>query len=177
MYLSQRNLNEARSQSSAALSATSPDDQETKVEINAVQCLIEVAAGAGNKGRLLCEEASKVDLGPGSLSHKAHVLLALAEAQLETGDAKGCVDTTNQAQPILAKLHEAEREWRAWLLAARASQQLGKSDAMRQQISNAQALLDSLKDKWGAEAFSSYLSRTDVQLAQQHLDRLLAMQN
>jgi tetratricopeptide (TPR) repeat protein len=174
MYLSQRKLNDARSQSSLALSAASHDDLETKVEINAVQCLIEVAAGAASKGRLLCEAAAKANLEPSSVSHKAHVQLALAEAKLETGDATGCVDTSVQAQQIFAKLHEGEREWRAWLLAARANQRLGNLDAMRQQLSSAQALLNALKEKWGSEAFSSYLSRPDIQLAQQQLERMLA---
>ena len=174
MYLSQRKLNEARSQSSLALSAASPDDLETKVEINAVQCLIEVAAGAANKGRLLCEQAANVDLEPASVSHKAHVQLALAEAKLETGDAAGCVDASLQAQQIFAKLHESEREWRAWLLAARASQRLGNLDGMRQQLSNAQALLNGLKEKWGNEAFNSYLSRPDIQFAHQQLSALAA---
>jgi len=174
MYLSQRKLNEARSQSSLALSAASPDDLETKVEINAVQCLIEVAAGAASKGRLLCEQAANVDLEPASVSHKAHVQLALAEAKLETGDAAGCVDASLQAQQIFAKLHESEREWRAWLLAARASQRLGNLDGMRQQLSNAQALLNGLKEKWGNEAFNSYLSRPDIQFAHQQLSALAA---
>jgi hypothetical protein len=147
---------------------------ETRVEIKAVQCLIEVAAGAASKGRLLCEQAAKVELEPASVSHKAHVQLALAEAKLETGDPTGCVETSLQAQQIHAKLHEGEREWRAWLLAARANQLLGNLDAMRQQLSSAQALLNALREKWGAEAFSSYSSRPDIQSAQQQLSTLAA---
>ncbi len=73
MYLSQRNLNDARSQSSLALSAAAADDLETRIEINAVRCLIEVAAGSASKGRVLCEDAAKVDLEPESASHKGHV--------------------------------------------------------------------------------------------------------
>jgi serine/threonine protein kinase/Tfp pilus assembly protein PilF len=173
MYLSQRNLNDARSQSSSALSAAAADDLETRIEINAVQCLTEVAAGAASKGRPLCEAAAKVDLEPASISHKGHVQLALAEARLEAGDAKGCADIIIQAQQISARLHEGEREWRAWLLAARANQRLGNLDAMRQQLSNAQSLLNALKEKWGSEAFSSYSSRPDIQAAQQQLQNML----
>ena len=173
MFLSQRNLNDARSQSSLALEAAAADDQETRIEINAVQCLIEVAAGAASKGRPLCEAAAKVKLEPTSLSHKGHVQLALAEARLEAGDTKGCADVILQAQQISARLHEGEREWRAWLLAARANQRLGNLDAMRQQLSSAQSLLNALREKWGDEAFSGYMSRPDIQAAQQQLQSML----
>ncbi len=101
--------------------------------------------------------------------------LALAEARLEAGDAKGCVDSSLQAQQLHAKLHESEREWRAWLLAARANQLLGNLDAMRQQLSSAQTLLNALKEKWGSEAFSSYSSRPDIQAAQHQLQSMLAL--
>ena len=175
MYLSQRNLNDARSQSSLALSAAAADDLETRIEINAVQCLIEVAAGAASKGRQLCEAAAMVNLEPTSISHKGHVQLALAEARLEAGDTKGCADISLEAQQISARLHEGEREWRAWLLAARANQRLGDLDTMRQQLSNAQSLLNTLKEKWGSEAFSSYSSRPDIQAAQQQLQSMLAL--
>jgi len=175
MYLSQRNLNDARSQASLALSAAAADDLETRIEINAVQCLIEVAAGAASKGRQLCEVAAMVNLEPTSISHKGHVQLALAEARLEAGDTKGCADISLEAQQISARLHEGEREWRAWLLAARANQRLGDLDTMRQQLSNAQSLLNTLKEKWGSEAFSSYSSRPDIQAAQQQLQSMLAL--
>ena len=175
MYLSQRKLNEARDESSVALSAAASDDVETRIEINAVQCLIEVAAGAPNKGRPLCEAAAKVELEPASISHKGHVELALAEARLEADDAKGCADLIVEAQPIYARLHEGEREWRAWLLAARANQRLGNLDLMRQQRSNAQSLLNALKEKWGDQAFNSYSSRPDIRAAQQQLQTMLAL--
>jgi serine/threonine protein kinase/tetratricopeptide (TPR) repeat protein len=175
MYLSQRKLTEAKSQASLATAAASRDDLETAVEIKAVQCLIEVASGAASKGRVICEDAAKVNLEPAAVSHKAHVLLALAEARLEAGDAKGSVEASLQAQQLIAKLHENEREWRAWLLAARANKLLGNLDAMRQQVSRAQSLLAELKDKWGPEPFSSYVSRPDIQVAQQQLESLLAL--
>ena len=175
MYLSQRKLGDAKSESSLALSAASSDDLETRIEINAVQCLIEVAAGAASKGRPLCEAAAKVELEPASISHKGHVLLALAEARLEAGDAKGCAETSAQAQQIFAQLHEGEREWRDWLLAARANQRLGNLDLMRQQLSSAKSLLNALKEKWGSDAFNSYLARPDIQAAQQQLQFMLAL--
>jgi len=58
---------------------------------------------------------------------------------------------------------------------ARANQRLGNVEAMRQQLSNAQSLLNTLKEKWGSEAFSSYSSRPDIQAAQQQLQSMLAL--
>ena len=69
MYLSQRKLNEAIP-IFLALSAASPDDL-SKVEINAVQCLIEATQAPG-KGDS-CEQAANVILNRRRY-HTAHVL-------------------------------------------------------------------------------------------------------
>jgi len=114
-----------------------------------------------------------VNLEPTSISHKGHVQLALAEARLEAGDTKGCADISLQAQQISARLHEGEREWRAWLLAARANQRLGNVEAMRQQLSSAQTLFNALKEKWGSEAFNSYSARPDIHAAREQLQTML----
>jgi hypothetical protein len=103
------------------------------------------------------------------------VRIALAEAALETGDAKGAMEAALAAQQTWAKLHKPEHEWRAWLIAARASQRLGAVDAMRDQLSQARKLFKALQKLWGDEAFNAYKLRTDVQTYQQQMDHLTAL--
>jgi serine/threonine protein kinase/Tfp pilus assembly protein PilF len=159
MYLSQRKLPEARSECVKALAIAKPDDNATQAEIKATQGLIEVHGGASARGRALCEAAAAL-ITNAPLQHKGSVLLALAEAQLESGDAKAALETALKAQQILATLHEPEREWRAWLLAALASRNL-PSEAGHA-LSRANQLLAELRGMWDPTSFSWYAERADI---------------
>jgi serine/threonine protein kinase/Flp pilus assembly protein TadD len=172
MYLSQRQWPEAKSESAKALAIAAKDDLETQAESKAVQCLVEVSSGSPSTGRTLCEQAWKL-LGPQADStHRAHVELALAEARLESGDAKNALEAGIHAQQTLAKTHELELEWQCWLIMARANQRLGNSDIARRQLSTASNLLNGLKQKWDDKAFDSYLNRRDIQIAQRQMESL-----
>lgn len=171
MYLSQRRLPEAKLECVQALSVAEAEDKETQAEIEATQGLTEIFAGTIARGRTLLEEASrKVASSP--LQHKGSVQLALAEGRIESGDAKGALEAAVAAQQILAELHEPEHEWRAWLIAGRASQRLGNIDAMREQLSRARQAYDALRSLWGGDAFTAYNLRTDVQAFREQLDEL-----
>jgi serine/threonine protein kinase/lipopolysaccharide biosynthesis regulator YciM len=162
MYLSQRNLPDAKSECAQALAIVDPGDNDTQAEIRAAQGLIEVFAGAPARGLTLCEEAAaRTVLSPPQ--HRGSVLLVLAEARLESGDAKGALETALQAQQILATLHEPEHEWRAWLIAGRASEKLRPGDSVaKEQVSKAAGLLDQLGKAWGEASLNTYNQRVDV---------------
>jgi tetratricopeptide (TPR) repeat protein len=169
MYLSQRLFAEGRSECSKALAVIAPDDHETRAEATAVQGLIEVFAGSTARGLRLCEEAvSKASSFPAQ--HNGSVRLALAEARLEAGDAKGALQAALEAQQILAAIHEPEHEWRAWLIAARASQQSG--NPVRDHLARSSDLLKELQQMWGTDAFNAYGSRHDVQGYRKQIDAL-----
>jgi hypothetical protein len=171
MYLSQRQLEDARSESAKALATAAKDDFETQAESKAVQCLVEVFSGSAT-GRSLCEQAWKLLASQGSATHSAHVELALAEARLESGDSKSALEAGNHVQETLAKTHELELEWRCWLIIARANQRLGNAELAGRQLSTARDLLNALKQKWNSDAFNSYLNRRDIQITQQQMERL-----
>ena len=171
MYLSQRSLSAAKSECLQALAIAEAGDNETQAEIRATQGLIEVFAGALARGRTLCEEAAaKTSASPPQ--HRGSILLALAEARMESGDAKGALEAALQAQQILATLHEPEHEWRACLIAGRASQRLGNLESLRDQLSRSRSLLATLQQSWGQDAFNSYTARTDIQSYQKQIDEL-----
>jgi serine/threonine protein kinase/tetratricopeptide (TPR) repeat protein len=172
MYLSQRNIFEARSECAKALAIVKPDDNETLAEIQGTQGLIEVFGGSPGRGRALCEAAAaRIRHAP--LQHKGSVLLALAEAQLESGDADAALGTALESQQILASLHEPEHEWRVWLIAARANQRLGKDNlSLRDQLKHAQDLLNQLGTAWGEAAMATYDQRADIRLNRKQLEEL-----
>jgi len=171
MYLSQRDMAKARSECIKALAIVKPDDRTTQAEIQATQCLIEVFDGAIKRGRALCEDAA-VKTIDAPLQHKSNVLLALAEALLESGEAKTALETALKSQQILVAIHEPEHEWRASLIAARASQQLGDADATRNHIKRVRDLLNEIQRMWGTDPFDGYNRRTDLQDYRKQIDAL-----
>jgi len=62
----------------------------------------------------------------------------------------------------MASSGQQESEWRAWLLAALASQRIGDKAAAQEQLTHAKDTLAQLQQKWGSASFESYLTRPDV---------------
>jgi len=101
-------------------------------------------------------------------------LLALAEAMLESGDAKRALSTALQAQESFTRAGRQESEWRAWVVVARAGQRAGDEATVRQSAPRAEGLLLNLRQKWGEEIYNAYLTRPDVRQFRKHLGQLLA---
>jgi hypothetical protein len=93
----------------------------------------------------------------------SNAMLALAQAQLETGDAQNALTNALRAQERFNHGGQLESEWRAWLIAALASWRQGNEGAAREQSAHAKEVLSQLEQKWGPDAYSSYLSRPDIQ--------------
>jgi hypothetical protein len=134
-------------------------------------------AGATRAARKLCEAATDMANQTGDQQLISAALLAHAEVILDGGDARGALQTALRAQASFARFGQKESEWRAWLLAARASQRLSQQAVMREYALNANARLTSLEQEWGAETYRGYLSRQDIQLSLKQLGVLLNQQN
>ena len=102
-------------------------------------------------------------------------LLALAKAQLAHGDAAGALLSAQEAQASFARAGQKVSEWRAWFVAARASQRAGNLEAARDYSARASSLLAELQQTWGAAAFDVYQARPDVQLCRKQLGDLSAI--
>jgi serine/threonine protein kinase/Tfp pilus assembly protein PilF len=168
--LSERNFSEAKIKSQQALSAITAQNQNTLAIAKATLGLSQALSGSNGEGKKLCQEAVAIAAQTGDLRLLADTRLVLAETLLESGDAKDALTTALQAQENFARSHKQESEWRAWLIAGRASQRLHNYDAMRQQLLNAHHVLENLEKDWGAEAFLSYSSRLDVNRYQGQLN-------
>ena len=84
-----------------------------------------------------------------------------------TNDAVSALKLAMEAQERFARGSQFESEWRAWLIASRASQQLGDKNKAEEQLRNAQNARSKLEQQWGADAFKQYTLRPDIQVYSQ----------
>ena len=103
--------------------------------------------------------------------------LALAEALLVKKDAAKALAIALDAQKVFAQSGQKDSEWRALLIAARASDQRYQSpdkSAAQSYTRSADQACAELKQKWNTEAYEGYLRRPDIQLYRKQLAQLLA---
>jgi len=174
MALSQRLFSDAREKGRQALTLLGTKYDRTVIEAKYTLGLAQSFSGAKREGKQLCQEAS--DMAPLARDPRVSsiVLLALAEAALESGVAKNALETAMQAQERFSSAGQKESEWRALLIAGLASLRLKDFDAARGYSSRAESVLLELQQKWGAESFNSYIARPDIQLCRKQLSDALA---
>ncbi|HEV7860533.1 MAG TPA: tetratricopeptide repeat protein, partial [Pyrinomonadaceae bacterium] len=163
MALSQGNFPEAKTIAQKYLATYGSQYKELEFDANYVLCLTQVLSGKGPEGQRLCEEAVNTATSLGDALRLSNAMLALAQAQLETGDAQ---NASTNALRVRERFHQGgqqESEWRAWLIAAIASRRKGDEGAARDQLAHAKEVLSQLEQKWGTDAFSKYLNRPDIQ--------------
>jgi hypothetical protein len=101
-------------------------------------------------------------------------LLALAEVLLLGNNAPRALATALEAQAMFAHAGQQDSEWRALLIAARASQLAGNKSSMQDYASRADALCAGLQEKWGADAYAGYLRRPDIAIYRQQIDQIFS---
>jgi serine/threonine protein kinase/Tfp pilus assembly protein PilF len=173
--LSQRNLALARAKSEQALAAAGDQNKTTSVEARRVLGLAQTFSGARAAGVATCKDALTSAREVGDPWLISNIQLALAEALLEGGDAAAALAGAQEAQASFARSGQKASEWRAWLVAARASQRAKNLDAARDYAARASNLLAELQQNWGAEVFSVYQARPDVQAGRKQLGELSAV--
>jgi hypothetical protein len=131
--------------------------------------LAHVYSGSLVPGLHLCEEAAGLLRSTGD-AEDPDASLALAEALIDNGKLQKGLDAALFAQKQFNIQHRIESEWKAWTIAAYASQRLLLEDNARDAISNARLSLQRLRQKWGEEAFGSYSSRSDILVYLKRLD-------
>ena len=102
-------------------------------------------------------------------------LLALAEVMLIGSDAKGALENSLEAQKFFARSGQQDSEWRSLLIAARASELTGDKSAARNYASQADSRCAGLEQKWGKEAYASYLRRPDIQNYRNQIAQILKL--
>ena len=123
----------------------------------------EAFSGAIKAGLELGQQAVDMAKKVNSPQLTASALLALAEVQLLGNDSDRALENALEAQKMLARAGAHDSEWRALLIAARASDLAGNNSAALGYASQADRLCASLEQKWSKEAYDGYLRRPDIQ--------------
>lgn len=175
MALSERNFAEARKKGQLALKLA--DTQFKDVTIQAKYCigLAEALSGAARPAVQACEEAVAMAREIKNPRLVSSALLVLAEVMLEANDAKGALRAALEAQEIFARAGRRDSQWRALLVAARASQVVGDGPQTADYVTRADRLLLGLQQGWDAEAFGSYTKRPDIESCRNQLADLLRL--
>jgi tetratricopeptide (TPR) repeat protein len=174
MLLSRRQYGDVKSESDQALRLATKEDKIALVEAKYVLGLSQSLSGATRAGRLLCEDAIKVANSAGDVRLLLDAHLALAEALLEDGDAKGGLSIALRLKEDCERNKQRDSLWRALLIAARAANSLGDEQKTQEYTAQADAVLSGLQRDLGAENYNSYLGRPDIQLRRKQLKELLA---
>jgi tetratricopeptide (TPR) repeat protein len=173
MQLSEQHTEQARTYARKALDLAGKDFGLTATQARYVLGLVQARSGASGSAKQLCQEAVDMALKTNDQYLLSVAQLALAEATLDSKGAQDALKVALQAQQSFERLGQKDSEWRAWLIAARASQRLGERAAMHEYAVNANKRLGSLEDRWGREAYNGYLSRQDIQRSLKELELLL----
>jgi tetratricopeptide (TPR) repeat protein len=176
LELSLLRFRESKVNSRQALDLAGTQFKDTAVQARYTLGLALARSGEPREGKLLCEEAVDMATSTGDPQLLSGALLASAEALLENGEPQRALETALRAQASFARSGQQESEWRAWLIAARAAKRSGEATARREYASRADTLLTNLTQKWGAEAYHSYLARMDVRQSRKQLVQLLKPQ-
>jgi len=175
MTLSKRRFAEAKTKSQQGLALANTQFKEISIRANSTLGLARALSGEPQSGKPLCERAVNMARDTSSPKLLSDMLLALAEATLESHDAQNARTIALEAQARFEQSGQQDSEWRAWLIAARANQRAGNLPAARDCASRADALLSSLQQKWGAQAYALYAARPDVQTCRKQINQLLAI--
>jgi len=172
LELSDWHLDQAQKYSRQALELAGKDPETVTIAQYALG-LAQVRSGNAQAGKRHCEIAVKTATSFGDLELIFASTLALSEAMLESGDASQSLEAVLGLTDRLVSLGKQDSEWRASLIAARASEHLGNIAAAREYALRAVERLSSIEHKWSADAYAGYLARPDIQHVRQQLDQLI----
>jgi tetratricopeptide (TPR) repeat protein len=173
MALSELRYGEAKAETRNATALGDMQDKDFSVQVTCTSGLAELNSGTSRAGVEDCQKA--VDIATRSRVPRliSSAQLALAEALLAKGDAPNALTFALQAQETFARLGSRHSEWRAWLIAAQASQRQQDRKKVDEFAARAAGLLTALESSFGANEYHSYLSRPDVVKYRKQLDELL----
>lgn len=170
MALSEGRATDAVRESTRAIELAGGDNREVSVEAKYALGLALAESGSPREGLKCSEEAVGLAEGMGDPHYLTGALLALSEASLASGDARGARGAALRAQTLSYKSGMQESEWRAWALAASASRRLSGAEAGAY-VARARVVLTNMERRWGADASAGYLSRRDVQNYRRSLEQ------
>ena len=149
-------------------------DKFPDVALQAKYCigLAQAYSGSAPAGRKLCDDALIMAQETKSRSSITGAQLARAEVMLLNKEA-GALQAALDVQKIFGQSGQKDSEWRALLIAARASDQAGDKSGAHDYAARADKACNELEQNWGAEAYQSYSRRPDIQMYRKQVAQLL----
>ena len=172
MEASAEHFSQARAQSVQALALAGGQYKSEMIVARYTQNLAEARIGTRRASTGSCKQALQLAEQTGDPALLSGTWLACAETMLLNGEAQPALDMSLRARESFSRVGQLDSEWRAWLIAASASQKLGQTTPAREYAANAKDRLAKLEQQLGAEAYKGYLSRKDIQHFQQQLNQL-----
>jgi len=164
MTLSQQRFSDAITESRTAIAVAQGGVAEyVFLEAHTSLGLALSRSGAEDVGLRACRKALALAEKEDEPRLRFSALLALAEAKLAAGDARGALLDATRAQEYFARNGQNESEWRAGMIAAQAAERGGDATAAHSHLQRAAGVFSQLADSWGVKEFSAYKSRKDVQ--------------
>jgi tetratricopeptide (TPR) repeat protein len=160
--LSQQNFKEAISLSKAAISGAGDKDAQIATEARYILGLAYARSGDAKQGLKFCDQALEMASKFSDFGLHSRAMLAKAEAALLSKNAGAGLSLAKEAQTRFSRGTQLESEWRAWMIASRASQLLDDTNSADEQLRNAQNTRSKLEEQW-KDAFKQYFSRPDIQ--------------
>ena len=163
MSLSKGDVGAAAASSNEAIKLGGPKS-DVAIQAQYISALSKAASGGRNDASKLCDESIKAASNAGDFGLHSRALLACAEVALKGNDALTASTLATEAQERFGRGEQFESEWRAWLIASRASQRLGDTNRAEEQMRNAVNARSRLEQRWGPDAFKQYALRPDIQV-------------
>jgi serine/threonine protein kinase/Tfp pilus assembly protein PilF len=169
LALSERHFPEAKKMSQQALKLAGAQYESVAIQAKYTLGLAQALSGEAVEGKKTCEEAVEMAKKAGDAGLLSRALLALAESLLENKDAQGALVNALSAEESFSRGGQLESEWRAWVIASRASHLKADEHAAADQLAQAKNIFSQLRQKWGDEFFATYLNRPDIQFSHRQL--------
>jgi hypothetical protein len=173
MALSERRFADVQEKGHLALEVAGTQYRDIALSAKCAIALADALSGATQPAKRLCEEAVTTARGARTPRVLSSALLALAEVLLLSNDGPGALTTAQEALPMFERGEQRDSEWRACLIAARASQLAGDRSTAQQYASRADSLCDRLRQTWGADGYEGYSRRPDIQAYRRQLEQVL----
>jgi tetratricopeptide (TPR) repeat protein/predicted Ser/Thr protein kinase len=172
--LSERQFSAAREGAHKLMGSPGKLGASATVETAGVYCSAEILSGARQAGLAACQTALDEARKSGVPRLVSAAQLAVAEAQLETGDSARARETALAARNQFSIGGQAESEGRASLIAARAARASGDAAGARELAAAAVHSFAALSQGWTPAARAAYDARPDVRSWRSQLTRLMA---
>jgi serine/threonine protein kinase/Flp pilus assembly protein TadD len=167
--LSERRFPEAGTKSQQALDLAGTHYEGIPVQAKSTLGLSLSFSNSVSEGKKNCEEAVEMATRAGDAALISKAKLALSETQLASNDAQNALTNALEAQARFQRAGQLESEWRAWVVAARASRLKHDERAASEQLARAADVLSQFHQRLGDELFSAYLARPDIQISHKQL--------